>query len=645
MDGQGQILNEFRAVTGCAQARRVLTGCPAAGDRLCRVEVDGRRKGQPLVLRLAGWRQGRRWCWPELLTLWLSDDDVLDMPPATARDLVHGRTRVGAQVEAIGDLDGVGRALLASFRIRNGAIANDDLHARVLAQPIGEYVGGAIVEQVDRTVRLEVNQQRAVAALFASQGHVVDTQHAWTALNIGVDERMQNPQKCVRTDRDTHFAREASAAFAAALQSEGGEQFSRAVRAAGVARQSSVEALGEGLQYDNEDRLTQASAPAPVSGGATLSTSAAFDAVGNRLSLTDANGQITRYLYDVRDSLKEVDQSATQTDPNADSSKIANAYSYDNLGNLVRVDRATASSSEEVVDYAYDGVNRVRKETQYPQGSWPGTPNGSTGSQTLLTQTTYDPDGNRQTLTDPLAQLSTFSYDALNRPTGITYTNAASGTTATPNVSYGYDANSNRASMVDGSGSTSYTYDELDRLLSVTSPGPNTVGYRYDLDGNRRKLLYPDGTAVNYTFDAGNRLQSFQDWASHTTSYNYFPDGLLNTITNLNGTTGQFTYDNARRLTQVLNQQGTTTISQHGYSLDAVGNRTQLTETPAQLAGTPPAPPTTYASDAFGRTVTAGWGTADTGGAWTVWASNTTSTTDFTFGALVHDAGPRQTRG
>jgi YD repeat-containing protein len=92
--------------------------------------------------------------------------------------------------------------------------------------------------------------------------------------------------------------------------------------------------------YDSEDRLTQATAPAPVVGGAVLTTSAAFDPVGNRLSLTDANGQITRYQFDVRDSVAEVDQSATLSDPNADTAKIRTLYSYDGLGNLARVDRA-----------------------------------------------------------------------------------------------------------------------------------------------------------------------------------------------------------------------------------------------------------------------------------------------------------------
>jgi YD repeat-containing protein len=232
-----------------------------------------------------------------------------------------------------------------------------------------------------------------------------------------------------------------------------------------------------------------------------------------------------------------------------------------------------------VVDYSYDGLNRVRKETQYPQGGWPASPNGSTASQTLLTQTAYDPNGNRQSLVDPLARTSTFAYDTLNRLTGVTYSDGV-----TPNVSYTYDADSNRSSMGDGTGSTSYSYDEMNRLLSVVSPGASTVGYSYDLDGNRRKLIYPDGTAVTYTLDKASRLQSLLDWANHTSGYTYFADGLLDTASNPNGTTGQLTYDDARRLTQVTNKQGANTISQHTYSeLDNVGNRTQFTEVLPQL--------------------------------------------------------------
>ncbi|HEY1296589.1 MAG TPA: RHS repeat-associated core domain-containing protein, partial [Chloroflexota bacterium] len=350
-------------------------------------------------------------------------------------------------------------------------------------------------------------------------------------------------------------------------------------------RTSLTDPLGHAwtFQYDNEDRLTQASAPPPTGTGSPLVTSATFDPVGNRLSLTDANGQITRYQYDVRDSLSEVDQSTTQNDPNADSSKIRTTYTYDNLGNLNRVLRAAGdANNERATDYTYDGLGRVRKETQYP--SWPST------SSTLVTTTTYDANSNRLTMHDPNGVESDFSYDALNRFTGY----SAVGTVG---ATYTYDADGNRLSMADNIGTTTYSYDELDRLLSVTSPSGAVVGYRYDLDGNRRKLIYPDNTAVSYVFDAASRMQSLTDWASRTTSYSYFADGLLQSQTNFNGTSSQFTYDNARRLTQVGNQQGASTISQHTYTLDSAGNRTQLAEQLAQVGGGTLAPTTTYSYD------------------------------------------------
>ena len=46
--------------------------------------------------------------------------------------------------------------------VRTSTIADDDLDARVLAQPLGEHLGRAVVQQVNRSMRFEVHQQRAV---------------------------------------------------------------------------------------------------------------------------------------------------------------------------------------------------------------------------------------------------------------------------------------------------------------------------------------------------------------------------------------------------------------------------------------------------------------------------------------------------
>jgi RHS repeat-associated protein len=330
--------------------------------------------------------------------------------------------------------------------------------------------------------------------------------------------------------------------------------------------------------YDNEDRPLQVAAPSPTAGATALVTTYEYDPVGNRSVVIDANRQITTYEYDVRDSLAEVDQSpatwtpvgtSTATPVTTPTPLIKTTYSYDSLGNLITVLRDAGGSAPSTVGYTYDGLNRVRTEKQYP--------NGPTATPTLLTSYAYDLANNRTQLTDPLGQTTSYTYDNLNRPTGVSYT----GTVTPVAVSYTYDADGNRLTMGDGTGTTTYSYDEQDRLLSVMHTGLSSVAYRYDRDGNRRAITYAGGKTVSYTFDKDDRLIGLADWASPTPramSYSYLPDGSLETITNVDGSTGNFSYDNALRLTEVSNALGSSIIDQHGYVLDGVGNRTKLNE-------------------------------------------------------------------
>jgi RHS repeat-associated protein len=357
--------------------------------------------------------------------------------------------------------------------------------------------------------------------------------------------------------------------------------------------------------YDNEDRLRFAKAPPPISGAAQLMTEYRYDNVGNRTVVLDANGQVTKYLYDERNSLQEVDESPSAWgDPNATPSPLyRTAYAYDHLGNRTRLTRASGDATyERATDYVYDGLNRLRAETQYP--SWPAT------TPTLVTAYSYDLNSNPASLVDPLGQTTSFGYDALDRLTSKGYSDGV-----TPNVAYTYDAHVNRLTMADGTGTTSYAYDELDRPTAVTAV-TQTVGYRYDLDGNRRKLIYPDATAVNYTFDKAGRLSSVQDWASRTTGYGYAADSLLQAITNTNTTTASLAYDNARRLTDLWNKQGAATLSRHTYTLDAVGNRTQLNESLAQVGGSQITPSVAYGYDRLYRLTSEGGVNTNTADSW-----------------------------
>lgn len=315
--------------------------------------------------------------------------------------------------------------------------------------------------------------------------------------------------------------------------------------------------------YDNEDRQRFIKAPAPIGGGSQLVTEFRYDVVGNKTSEIDANGQVTRHVYDIRDNLKETHQTPNVwTDPAVEpTGKITAEFQYDNLGNLTRTIRAKGSSEERATDFIYDGRGRMTKETEYP--GWPST------TVKLNRTYGYDKADNKTSLLDPLSKTTTYVFDALNRNTGITYTSAT-----TPNVTYGFDANGNRTSMADGTGTTSYNYDEMNRLLSVTSPGASTVSYRYDVGSNRTKIIYPDATAVTYTFDKANRLSTVVDWANRTTSYQYNADDSVAVVSYNNNTSANHQYDNAGRLTQVWNKyRADDTVSRNTYTLDGVGNR------------------------------------------------------------------------
>lgn len=320
--------------------------------------------------------------------------------------------------------------------------------------------------------------------------------------------------------------------------------------------------------YDAEDRTRFRYAAPPSAGASRPTTETRYDEVGNPIVLIDANGQVSTYTFDARNSLSQVRESALSwTDPNTPpATVILTEYTRDAGGNPTRIMRAKGdATNERAVDYVYDGRGLPRSESQYP--AWPSTLGA------LVTQYAYDGAGNQTTVTDPLGQILTVAYDALNRRTSLDYSSAT-----TPDVAYSFDANGNRTQMIDGNGTTSYVVDEANRLTSVTSPGPKVLGYRYDLDGNRTKLIYPDGTAVAYSFNKAAQMASLQDWAARTVSYTYFPDGLVKDATNPNGTVTRNRYDNDRRLIGIGHTAGTTQLADFGYTLDGVGNVTRLTE-------------------------------------------------------------------
>jgi YD repeat-containing protein len=67
--------------------------------------------------------------------------------------------------------------------------------------------------------------------------------------------------------------------------------------------------------------------------------------------------------------------------------------------------------------------------------------------------------------------------------------------------------------MVDGTGTSTWSFDSLGRLVSTTDGAGATTGYGYDDEGNQTSISYPDSLGtVTKTYDAQGREESMEDW-------------------------------------------------------------------------------------------------------------------------------------
>jgi len=266
-------------------------------------------------------------------------------------------------------------------------------------------------------------------------------------------------------------------------------------------------------------------------------TTSLYDAVGNRTSTTDALGQTTTSTYNAGDERTRV----THPDGTAAST------GYDAVGNVIT---QTDTLSYTTV-YTYDALDRVVSTTD------------------PLSRTTgysYDAEGNRTSLVDPQGRTTTYSYDAANRRIGVSYSDGT-----TPPVSYTYTATDQRATMTDGTGTTSYSYDALDRVMTTTTGAGHSLGYGYDGASNLTTLVYPDGATITRTYDVLNRMSGVSDWLGHTTQFGYNAADNLITQTYPNTTTARFSYNGANELTGIVDQGAAGPLWTYRYGRDALG--------------------------------------------------------------------------
>jgi RHS repeat-associated protein len=180
--------------------------------------------------------------------------------------------------------------------------------------------------------------------------------------------------------------------------------------------------------------------------------------------------------------------------------------------------------------------------------------------------------GNRTRRTDANGVVTRYDYDPRNRLTNVTYPSG-------PGVVFDYDGNGNLTGLADGTGAAAFAYDALDRLTHSQRTTGLMAGaaldYAYDPVGNRTRVAYPDGRAVQYAYNANDWLTTVTDPQSGPTSYTRDDVGLPIHQANPNGTWTDYAYDPDDRLTHLFNGHPPTSsdvISSFDYTRDRVGN-------------------------------------------------------------------------
>lgn len=238
------------------------------------------------------------------------------------------------------------------------------------------------------------------------------------------------------------------------------------------------------------------------------------DDVGNVLTETDRDGNVTTHEYDNRNQLIKTTFPATSSTNMSGGPQATESRLYDGNGNLEQLIDELGRETK----YAYDYEDRRTSTTFLPDGA------------REITKQTYDEVGNMLTLALPENQGSSrqkqYEYDQLNRLTKITdeeglatryvYDGRDNLTSACTPRSSGLGSSSGSSCNTATEAWTEYTYEGDDGARGLPSQYKQhgdtatftTQFQQYDSEGNLKTVVDPNGNATTYDYDDLNRRKS-----------------------------------------------------------------------------------------------------------------------------------------
>jgi RHS repeat-associated protein len=261
-----------------------------------------------------------------------------------------------------------------------------------------------------------------------------------------------------------------------------------------------------------------------------------YDAAGNLEALTNSNLHATTYVYDADNERTEVKAA------NGNTAKTG----YDSMGQI----KSKTDGNAHTTKYERNALEQISEEID-----------------PLERKTTrkYDAAGNLKELKDPEGRTTTYSYDPGNRLKEVSYSDLT-----TKPVSYEYNKDGDATIVKDATGTTTNTYDELDRLTESKNGNAEVVKYEYNLGNQAIKITYPNAKSITQGFDLAGRLGKVTDWLGNETKFSYNRNSMPKTTTFPATSTNkdEYEYNQADQLTKTTTLKGAETLASLVYARD-----------------------------------------------------------------------------
>lgn len=247
-----------------------------------------------------------------------------------------------------------------------------------------------------------------------------------------------------------------------------------------------------------------------------------YDANGNKIKETDANGNITLFSYDERGNITSI------TDP------LGQQYTYTYLPGNNKVTSFTDPKGQKA-EMLYDANGNLIKLTE------PGN---------LVSTATYNASGDILTTTDPEGNVLNYQYDAAGN---LVHVSGPEGFES----SFTYNGRGEMTSFTDSRGNTGQLeYDILSRLNKITDPLNKNIVFGYDNNGNTTEINNRDAKESTIKYDASDRLVEFTNTNGEKIKLGYDALDNLVSFTDGLGNTSKFNYDTRNRLIEAINVLG-----------------------------------------------------------------------------------------